>query len=61
MSMTTTDTESRYHSFELEMLAVVRSLEKFRPYLIGLPFKLVTDCNALKLALSKKRNQLSNL
>lgn len=54
LSLTTTETESRYNSFELEMLAIVRSLERFRVYLLGRPSKPVTDYNSLKLALSKR-------
>lgn len=46
--------ESRYHSFELETLAVVETLQKFRVYLLGIKFKVVTDCNALKTASSKR-------
>lgn len=53
-SRRTTNAESKYHSFELEMLAIVYSLERFRIYLSGLRFKLVTDCNSLQLALKKK-------
>ncbi|KAK9687345.1 RNase H-like domain found in reverse transcriptase [Popillia japonica] len=53
-SAKTSDAESRYHSFELEMLAVKKALEKFRVYLLGKYFTLVTDCNALKMSLKKK-------
>lgn len=35
-SMRTTDIESRYHSYELETLAVVRAIKHFRHYLYGL-------------------------
>lgn len=49
-SKRTTPTESNYHSFELEMLAIVDSLQRFRVYLQGIEFKIVTDCNSLKLA-----------
>ncbi|XP_077534640.1 uncharacterized protein LOC144146572 [Haemaphysalis longicornis] len=47
-SRRTTECEERYHSYELETLAVVWALEKFRFYLIGLNFKVVTDCNAVR-------------
>lgn len=50
----TNKAESKYHSFELETLAVVESLLKFRVYLLGITFKVVTDCNALKTASSKR-------
>lgn len=53
-SRTTQGAESRYHSYELETLAVVKALQNFRHYLIGLQFKLITDCNALKSTERKK-------
>lgn len=37
-SRQTTKEERRYHSYELETLAVVSSLHRFRVYLIGIPF-----------------------
>lgn len=53
-SMRTTDTESRYHSYELETLAVVRAIKHFRHFLYGRKFKVVTDCNALKASKHKQ-------
>ena len=53
-SKRTTEVESRYHSFELEMLAIVNALRRFRIHLHGIEFKIITDCNALTLALKKK-------
>ncbi|KAG7304531.1 hypothetical protein JYU34_011480 [Plutella xylostella] len=53
-SRQTTEDEKRYHSFELELLAIVASLQKFRLYLLGSEFKIVTDCNAVRFALTKK-------
>ena len=53
-SWKTTDAESRYASYELEVLAIVKSLSKFRVYLLGIPFKIVTDCQAFSLTMSKK-------
>lgn len=44
-SKRTTDAESRYHSFELETLAIVNALKRFRVFLEGIPFKIITDCN----------------
>ena len=38
----------KMHSFELETLAVIASLSRFRVYLLGLKLKIVTDCNALR-------------
>ena len=46
--------EPNYHSYELETLAVVETLKKFRSYLLGLNFVVVTDCNSLKAAAKKK-------
>lgn len=53
-SKVTQGAEPRYHSYELETLAVVKALQHFRHYLIGMKFKVVTDCNALKLTQRKK-------
>lgn len=52
-SQTTNKAEANYHSFELEMLAIVRSIERFHIYLYGLNFSVVTDCHALVYALNK--------
>lgn len=46
LSQTTNQAETRYHSFELEMLAIVRAVERLHIYLYGLDFTVVTDCNA---------------
>lgn len=53
-SKVTQGAEKRYHSYELETLAVVKALQNFRHYLVGLKFKVVTDCNALKSTERKK-------
>lgn len=53
-SRQTSKEEQRYHSYELEKLAVVASLKQFRVYLLGLNFKIVTDCNALRSTLTKR-------
>lgn len=53
-SRQTTVEESHFHSFELETLAVVASLNRFRNYLLGLEFKVVTDCNAVRLTWTKR-------
>nr|XP_053601985.1 uncharacterized protein LOC128670385 [Plodia interpunctella] len=50
----TTPEERHLHSYELETLAVVCSLQKFRVYLIGLHFKIFTDCAALRTTLTKR-------
>lgn len=43
-SKRTTDREAKYHSFELETLAIIYALRRFRTYLLGIKFKIVTDC-----------------
>lgn len=53
-SRLTQGAEAKYHSYELETLAVVKALQNFRHYLIGNKFLVVTDCNALKLTQRKK-------
>lgn len=53
-SKRTTEVESKYHSFELETLAIIYALRRFRPYLQGIRFKIVTDCQALAQTLNKK-------
>lgn len=41
------------HSYELEMLAVVKSIERFHIYLYGLDFTVIIDCHALVYAMNK--------
>ena len=53
-SRVTTKEEKNYHSYELETLAVVESIKRFRIYLTGIPVKVVTDCAALRTTLVKK-------
>ncbi|XP_011859227.1 PREDICTED: uncharacterized protein LOC105556736 [Vollenhovia emeryi] len=53
-SQRTTPAESRYHSFELECLAVVYAIKRFHIYLAGLKFKIITDCDSFRLTLEKK-------
>ncbi|GFU16232.1 transposon Ty3-I Gag-Pol polyprotein [Trichonephila clavipes] len=50
----TSDNERKFISFELEVLAVVGALKKFRIYGLGTSFKTITDCDALVKTLSKK-------
>ncbi|GFS59731.1 transposon Ty3-I Gag-Pol polyprotein [Trichonephila clavipes] len=54
MSKKTSDHERKYTSFELEVLAVVEALKKFRIYVLGTSFRIITDCDALVKTLSKK-------
>lgn len=53
-SRQTTNEEKKYHSFELELLAIVVGLQKFRHYLLGSIFKIITDCNAVRHRINKK-------
>jgi hypothetical protein len=53
-SRQTTPTERKWHSYEHECLAVVESIAKFRVYLLGVDFTVVTDSNALKTAGTKR-------
>lgn len=54
MRKKTSQAERKYTSYELEILAVIEALKKFRVYLLGLRFKIVTDCNAFAKTLNKK-------
>lgn len=49
-----TDCESRYHSYELKILAIIYALRRFRIFLQGIHFKTLTDCNSLTITLNKK-------
>lgn len=53
-SRVTTPAEELYHSYDLETLVAVETIRRFRIYLIGVPFKLVTDCTALRATFEKK-------
>lgn len=53
-SRKTTPAERKYTSYELEVLAVIEALKKFRTYLLGIKFKVLTDCSAFQKTLSKK-------
>ncbi|CAK1600031.1 unnamed protein product [Parnassius mnemosyne] len=53
-SRVTSKEESMYHSYELETLAVVESLRRFRVYIIGKHVKIVTDCTAVRATLTKR-------
>lgn len=52
-SKRTTAAESRYHSYELETLAVVNAVKHFRHYLHGRKFLVVTDCSSLQMTRKK--------
>lgn len=54
MSRKITEAQRNYHSYELEVLAIVEALKKFRVYLLGAHFKIVTDCAAFTKTLEKR-------
>lgn len=54
MSKRTSEGEAKYSSYELEALAVIEGVKKFRNYLFGIHFKIVTDCQAFEATLKKK-------
>lgn len=54
MSKKTTDAQRKYTSYELEALAIIEGIKKFRPYLFGTKFKIVTDCAAFQMTLKKR-------
>lgn len=47
VSKKTTIPESKYHSSRLELLAMIWSLNRLRPLLLGISFTIRTDCQAL--------------
>jgi len=54
VNKTLNDTQLNYSTTEKELLAVVFTLDKFRPYLIGSKILIYTDHPALKYLLTKK-------
>ncbi|GFT23819.1 transposon Tf2-11 polyprotein [Trichonephila clavipes] len=54
MSKKTNTAEKKYDSYELEVLAIINALKKFRVYLLGQHFKIVTDCSAFQKTMQKK-------
>lgn len=53
-SKKTSEAESKYHSFELETLAVMNAVRRWETFLKGIRFRIVTDCIAFRMTLSKK-------
>lgn len=53
-SRQTSPEEAKFTSYDLETLAVVCSLQRFRVYLIGIHFTILTDCNSLRATFEKK-------
>lgn len=54
MSRKTDETQQKWCSYELEALAVIEGVKKFRRYLIGIPFVIITDCQAFQKTLTKR-------
>ncbi|CAL1291955.1 unnamed protein product [Larinioides sclopetarius] len=46
--------QEKYHSYELEVQAVIEALKKFKNYLLGTKFKIITDCDAFQKTMHKK-------
>lgn len=53
MSMKSSPAEEKMHSYYLEVKAVYYALIKFRIYLLGVNFKLITDCHAFTNTVKK--------
>lgn len=54
LSFKTTPAEAKYHSYVLEVLAIMKCLERLRVYVLGIPFTIYTDCEAFQQTMSKK-------
>lgn len=53
VSIKTSPAKEKYDSYSLEVLAIVEALEKFRHCLLGMKFKIITDCEAFKKTMDK--------
>lgn len=53
LSKQTTPCEKKYHSYELETLAIVNAFQKLRVLLLGLFVTVITDCVAIKSTVEK--------
>lgn len=47
ISRRTSEAEQFYHSSKLELLAIIWAVSRLRRLLINIPFKIITDCQAL--------------
>ncbi|GBN39698.1 hypothetical protein AVEN_217445-1 [Araneus ventricosus] len=54
VSKKTTETENKYHSGKLELMAIVWTLERLRKFLLAISFTVVTDSQALIYMNAKK-------
>jgi hypothetical protein len=52
-----TDIEERYSQVEKEALAIVLGCERFKTYLVGKPFFLITDNKAMEIILKNPRSK----
>jgi hypothetical protein len=52
-----TPAQTRWCSSRLELLALIRALREYRHYLVGAPFKVVTDCRAVSFLFRFKNPQ----
>lgn len=57
VSKKTTAAEKHYHSSKQELMAMVWSMNRLRPYLIGIRFLVVTDCQAIVHLNTQKTTQ----
>ncbi|KAK7865588.1 hypothetical protein R5R35_010119 [Gryllus longicercus] len=53
MSRKTSEGEKKWCSYELEVLAIIEALKKIKVYLLGIRFKIITDCHAFQKTLGK--------
>ncbi|GFV23799.1 retrovirus-related Pol polyprotein from transposon 17.6 [Trichonephila clavipes] len=53
-SRKTTVQQEKYSSYELQVLAIIEALKKFRSNLLGTKFKIITDCDAIQKTMHKK-------
>lgn len=49
-----TSPQEKYTRYELEVLAIIIALRKFRVYLLGMPFKIIIDCQAFSMTMQKR-------
>ncbi|KAG5862365.1 hypothetical protein JTB14_005571 [Gonioctena quinquepunctata] len=52
MSKKTTPAEEKYSSYELEVLAIIRTVNEFRIYSLGIQL-IITDCSAFQKTMAK--------
>ena len=49
MNKKTSDAELKYSCYKLKVMALIKALKKFRIYVLGIPFMIVTDCKAFTM------------